>query len=956
MESPPYSPVRLQFDDFHLDEANARLQRAGLVVNLAPKAFALLCALARQPGKLVSKNELLDSVWGHQHFSESVLKTVVSELRAALSDDSNHPRYIETVPRRGYRFIGVSRPITAPTVQLSVCETQSTIVGRAAALEQLHSSWANVNKDQREITWIVGDAGIGKTTLIDHFVSNLGSVTYARGQCVEQYGAGEPYLPVLEALGALCRQDSQLVSRLRTVAPTWFMQLPWLSDEASRIELNRELAGVGQNRMLREFGELLDQFTQQRPLLLVTEDLHWSDHATIHLINHVARRRSPARYLWLCSFRLDQVIAEDHPLKALRHELRLHRLCNEIALDPFSERDLETFLGLRFPDQDISEAFIRTLHEQTEGLPLFVVNVLDELNIRDVLDTTSLKRLQVPESLSAVIEKHSTRLAVEDRAILDAASVCGVDFRSTTVAAALDRDIEWVTQRCDDMARHQHWLSGPAVARLANGALDLRYAFRHALYRHVLYQRLGELSRSTLHGRVAAALERARESGVPVTSAELALHYDKSHAALPALRHYTAAAQSALRHFAPREALELVARAMEHLPRCAGDQSRAGLELTLRAMHAVAATQSIGVSSIEAKQSFQRAKELLPHFPEHPLTGLVLNGLGHVLLVRSEYVEANALGNALLELAEQRRDPVLLLCAGGLLGQVATLMGKHHDGANWFRTAIDAASSIEDESLQTAFIVDPLTTFHGAHAMALLRLGRINESRASVATARTRSQRFGQPMPRLVAYWFSALLEIQLGNVAGVADYATKIRAITDDAALAQGEGPSLWFRGWAEAYQGAPVEGFRKIRAAFEHNTGMGMYSGSPEVLGFGVEACLLANDLVQAQIQLDEAMQLALRLGEHIHVPQLHLLGARIETARNNPSGARESLVCGLTEARNQSAPWLILNALLALCELDGAGPAELDALREVRKAVQGGEEIAAVKKADSILQHPG
>src|SRR5688572_28539846 len=98
--------VRVQFDRYELDEADARLRRDGAPVALAPKAFAVLCALARQPGVLVTKAALLDAVWGHQHVSESVLKTTISEVRAALADDAKHPRFIETASRRGYRFIG----------------------------------------------------------------------------------------------------------------------------------------------------------------------------------------------------------------------------------------------------------------------------------------------------------------------------------------------------------------------------------------------------------------------------------------------------------------------------------------------------------------------------------------------------------------------------------------------------------------------------------------------------------------------------------------------------------------------------------------------------------------------------------------------------------------------------------------------------------------------------------
>ena len=102
------NPVRVRFDVFELDEANAFLLRDGKAVTLAPKPFGVLCALARQPGSLLTKHALLDDVWGHQFVTDSVLKTAVSEVRAALDDDPKQPRYIETVSRRGYRFIAAT--------------------------------------------------------------------------------------------------------------------------------------------------------------------------------------------------------------------------------------------------------------------------------------------------------------------------------------------------------------------------------------------------------------------------------------------------------------------------------------------------------------------------------------------------------------------------------------------------------------------------------------------------------------------------------------------------------------------------------------------------------------------------------------------------------------------------------------------------------------------------------
>ena len=104
--------VRVRFDAFELDEPNALLLRNGKAVALAPKPFSVLCALARWPGSLLTKHALLDDVWGHQFVSESVLATAVSEVRTVLDDHPRQPRFIETVSRRGYRFIAPTSAIS----------------------------------------------------------------------------------------------------------------------------------------------------------------------------------------------------------------------------------------------------------------------------------------------------------------------------------------------------------------------------------------------------------------------------------------------------------------------------------------------------------------------------------------------------------------------------------------------------------------------------------------------------------------------------------------------------------------------------------------------------------------------------------------------------------------------------------------------------------------------------
>jgi DNA-binding winged helix-turn-helix (wHTH) protein/tetratricopeptide (TPR) repeat protein len=955
----PRNPVRVRFDRFELDEANAGLLRDGKAVAVAPTPFAVLCALARQPGSLVTKGALLDEVWGHRFVSESVLKTAISELRATFDDDAKQPRYIETVSRRGYRFIA-STAAAAPSAPASASAPGSSqapsFVGRAAELARLRAAWDLACTGKRTIVWVAGDPGIGKTTLIDHFASGLGGITIARGQCVEQHGAGEPYLPILEALAELGRRDGTAAPLLRAVAPAWLLQLPWLSTAEERDALRRELAGVTADRMLREIGEFFDRYTAERPLLLVTEDLHWSDQATIQLIDHVARRRGNARLMWLASFRLAEIVAHDHPLKALRNELRLHGLCEEIVLDAFSEEEVADYVAQRAPSFAADEAFVRAVHERTDGLPLFVAYAMNDLLAHagpggvDAPAAAQLAKVRMPETLAAIIDGYIDRLGDEERALLSAAAVCGMEFRVRTLSGALDRDAASVDQTCEELARERLWLQ---TSREEEGSDPggPTYSFRHALVRQVLYERTGPLARAELHRRIGAALERERAAGVPVLAAELAAHFERGREPMAALRYYAEAAEAALLRLSPPECLTLSERGLSLLDRAPEGVERHALEITLAKLKGASVAHLLGVSSTEAKSAFQRAYSRLADVPRHPMRGRLLHSFGFVLCMRAEYAEALALAERAEALAAATDDPVLLLCVCTVRGEVHTLQGRPHAAREWAERGLAAIAAL-DSPLERSFLNDPQVTLLGLLAMQLVELGLVKTARARMEEAHERARGLAQPMARLVALWFNALFEVRLGDAVRVGAVADEMRALVDRFGLAQGRTACRWFRGWADARMGKARDAHRRIREAYEDNARLGMLAGATETRGYAVEALVLARDWDAAGHDLDEVFRFADERGERVYMPQLFLLQAAIARGRGQPAAALASARRAVAEARARQAPWLELMALIGLCEHGGATAEDLHTLAALVDRLPEAGDTAAVGKARALV----
>ena len=237
-------------------------------LRLTPKVFAVLRHLVQHADRLITKEELFSAVWGETIVSEATLASCIRDLRKALGDSSRTPRYIQTAHRRGFRFIG---PIAAsmhrprrhepavppvardgqgrgPTVLSTMSSLAPLLVGRAAELARLHARLASAIDGQRQLVFVTGEPGIGKTTLVETFLSQIAvghGPRVARGQCVEQYGAGEAYLPVLEALARWGREPGgeRLVQVLKQHAPTWLVQLPALLTDQELHAVQRRAEG-----------------------------------------------------------------------------------------------------------------------------------------------------------------------------------------------------------------------------------------------------------------------------------------------------------------------------------------------------------------------------------------------------------------------------------------------------------------------------------------------------------------------------------------------------------------------------------------------------------------------------------------------------------------------------------------------------------------------------------------
>ena len=562
------------------------------MVSLPPKATAVLWALVSRAGQLVTKQALLELGWPDTVVGEAVLTVSIRALRQVLDDDASQPRYIETVHRRGYRFVARVEsnadgpgPSAAPTAIASPgAEPRSSLRSlRRTRAWAARPSWAVPAGLRGRPAGSPADGLRGRRAGHredggDRRLRGRAApgqlVRIGRGQCVEQYGAGEPYLPLLEILGDLGAgpDAAAVVAGLRQHAPSWLAHLPALLPGAERDALRHEVAESTRPRMLRELADVADTLAAAAPLVWVLEDLHWSDPSTVEALALIARRRGPARLLVIGSYRPVELILREHPLKAAKEELRAHGECAEIVLGSLSDAAVADYLTRRAPGAAVSAEVTAFVQGRTQGHPLFMATLADHLVAEGLLagpatrargDRLEAMAAQVPDEVQAFIEAQVGRLSSRERAILEAASAVGTRFRAASVADALDGKAAEIETACDALAARGQFLEDCGAGEWPDGTPSSEYQFRHALYQAALYRRLGSGHRARLHRAIGRQLEKAWGERAPEMAAELALHFEWGRDVERAVGYRRQAATNALQRWAYPEALDHVAQGLQ---------------------------------------------------------------------------------------------------------------------------------------------------------------------------------------------------------------------------------------------------------------------------------------------------------------------------------------------------------------------------------------------------------
>lgn len=566
------------FEPFRLDTVNHCLWRAETRMPLTPKAFDVLRYLAEHINRLVTQDEILEALWPGTYVNPEGVRKYILEIRKVLGDRPKQPLFIETLPKRGYQFIAKVTDEQTVAQPKTPSELAANVVGRDAAIAQLHRHFETARTGQRQVIFVTGEAGIGKTTLVDVFQQQAArhpNPLVARGQCIDGFGGTEAYYPVLEAVSSLISRakEGYFFETLAKLAPTWLAQFPSLVKAEQKDALQREILGSTRGRMVREICEALEALSLKHPLVMVLEDLHWADTSTLDLISAFARRREPANLLFVGTYRPVDAILLQSPIKALKQDLLVRHLCNEVSIECLDDFEVAEYLTREFVHNDFPPELANLIHHNSGGNALFMVTIVRDIVKRSLIvqnrGTWTLGApIQdiypgIPETLQELLDTEFEQLSPEEQRVLESCSVAGERFSVWTAAVMLNSSVVSIEETCDKLARRQQFIRSSGIHEVADGTASPHYEFRHSLYRQALYHRLSSVNRSKLHLSLGEGLMAACGGEKPELASELALHFEKGRDYQRAARYLMLAAENAANRFSQRDAIRILRLALK---------------------------------------------------------------------------------------------------------------------------------------------------------------------------------------------------------------------------------------------------------------------------------------------------------------------------------------------------------------------------------------------------------
>jgi predicted ATPase/tRNA A-37 threonylcarbamoyl transferase component Bud32 len=867
----------------------------------------------------------------------------------------------------------VAAALSSVTVLPRAARPSGAVVGRDLELETLFQEFDRARTGSARLAVISAEAGGGKSTLVEAFLRSLEdhgeTVRLGRGRCSERLAGSEAYLPVLEALESLQHHDKHggLSRLLRAVAPSWYSRItPTSENDSSAARLAAETAGGSQERLKREFAALLEEGGRLQPVVLWFDDVHWADPSTTDLILYLAQRMETTRSMIIVTARPSVLAQSKHPFLAVKLDLLARGQCREITLGPLDVNAIDRYVTLQFTEHAFPEGLAQLIHQRTEGHPLFVADLLRDLKRRQVItqkegrwimgaDLQSLER-ELPPSVRSLVQRKMEALEDEDRKLLGAASVHGVDFETTIMAGALALDEADVEDRLERLEREHAIVRFVAEGETMDRALTLRYRFAHQIYQKAFYESL-RVTRRAAYAKAIANQLVSRLSDEPCEcAAGIALLFETARDNLKAAEYFNHAAQASARLYAHDESARLAQRGLTLLASEPPGTERNAVELSLQTTYGLALKTGRGYAIPEVGAAYARARQLC-HQVEDPARVIpVLIGLAAHHVVAGEIETSRDVALEMIELFNRLGDRNLQMLGEWSLGAALFHLGE----LSVAHTHLERGLALYDPAFHRPRVwetgIDPGVFCRCELSRTLLLRGYPDQGLATVKEAVAQARAIEHPQPLAFALLFETIMHL------GRRDPLEAIRTYQELEQVCRIHGIAQELQWAAPLYGRALVEtgeiegGLRVMDEALAAHTAIRSALLRPYYLVMYAGALMRGRRFTEAQDALNEAMSVAEDTAQQAYISELHRMQAELHVLRGEPSLAETAYLRSLSTAIDQGARWLELRAARAFANFlaaNGRSSEARDILTQAVSAISEGTETLDYVYADALLK---
>ncbi|MFX1517867.1 MAG: AAA family ATPase [Promethearchaeota archaeon] len=430
---------------------------------------------------------------------------------------------------------------------------EPVLAGREDELGKLQISLDSALKGKGKTIFIYGEAGIGKTRLINEFLKLVKKkeITILSGWCLSN--AELPYFPFIEAfrIGLSSREVAAIDSQRASLRS-------WLSETYTTEKLEKTKTVSPQVWKDQAFASVTRELlfmSSMKPLILVLEDMHWADSASLALLHYISRAIVDEKILVLVTFRSKELSNDTnghpHPLVETIQLMGREGLFKEIKLTNLDKDEVRAIAGNMLGGK-VNPELITRLFEESRGNPLFVVEFLRMLSEQGNLVREQnqwrllVDKLGMPSKVKEVIQRRISTLKPDQRRVLDVASVIGDKFNPDLIGAVLSKDSLEILELLNEI------LNSTSLVRVEENL----FRFDHAKFQEVLYEKISLPLKRGYHSRIAEQIEKAWKAGKDVLLSDLAHHYVQAGNREKSVKYSLAAGQDALARFSNTEAIK----------------------------------------------------------------------------------------------------------------------------------------------------------------------------------------------------------------------------------------------------------------------------------------------------------------------------------------------------------------------------------------------------------------